>query len=267
MAESGPGGALDEAIARAVRVGWRLVRRKRNLAELRDATGANRLYLEVGADGAVRDRQSAGSPLTPGAPGIGARIRLGPIVLYGALTLLLGAAAGLALVLAPIARARVNAPPAPLTQDNVLRALRRPSETGSAASFQDVQVAVSGGAVVVAVQPRLLSGTDALTVASSDMLAATESIFHAFPDAQVLTLALFGGAGAAPGPKPVELLAQIRLSASTASGLNLPALEGEVLADSTVLFCRADGYRIAPLIYQQLAQERGSTGCLTASAR
>lgn len=263
-----PNQALDEAIARAGRFGWRLVRRRRRSAELRDASGANRLYLEVGADGSVRDRQASGAVQPAGESRPGFRLRPHRLAVLAVLTLLLGVAAGLALVLAPSARARVGAAPAvPLTAPNVEHTLQRPPLAIPAASFAHLSVAVSGDSVVLAVQPRLLSGADALTVASSDMLEAAASIFHAFPDAAQLTVALFGSSGSAPGPKPVQLLVQLTLSAQTTAHLDVPALAGRVLADNTVVFCQADSYRIAPLIYQQLVQERQSSGCLAGPNR
>jgi hypothetical protein len=268
VAAGDPREALDQAIERAGRFGWRVVRRRRRSAELSDASGGNRLYLEVGNDGIVRDRQTFGERHAAPASAHGFRFRVALLAFLATFAILIGVGAGLALALAPSARARVGAlSPDPPNQASITRALAHEQQSGSAASFAHLQVAVSGDSVVLAVQPRLLTGTDALTVESVDTLVAARSIFHSFPSVGELTVAVFGDSPTAVAPGSVQLLALIRLSSDTAAGLDLPALEARVLTDNTALFCRADGYQIAPLLYQELIQERLSSGCLNGAMK
>lgn len=282
--------ALDEAIARSARFGWRVVRRKRNSAELTDASGSQRLFLEVGPDGTVRDRHMVSDfdfstvPQRVARPQPQERIarpeprrevhplpsaRILPArILPAALSVLLGVLVGIALTLVPGLRSHVGlASSMSLTQENVEYALVRDAKTVPGANFQNMRVAVNDGTVDVAVQPNLSSDLDALTVASADTFVAGRSVFHSFPDARLLTVSVFGTLGVTPGQQPIQLLALIRLSSTTAARTDFSALEPQVPASNTLLFCSADRYRVASLIYLQFSQELQNTGCLTGPMR
>lgn len=262
-ATTNPAAALDEAIQRSARFGWRVVRRKGRAAELTDATGSQRLYLEVDAAGVVHDQQTIGSAMRPSAP---PKLPFRRLALYS-LLFVFGVSVGTASAvyatkIGPL-RASQGAPVVPLTAAVVAQALESGSASAPLANFRRLSVATTGDSVILAVEPPLGSDTDAVAVASSDAIVAAQTLFHAYPQVTIVTVAVFAHAGT---NGVTRLLTKLSLSTATAAQLDFTGLTERDGLTGIALYCRADSYSIDANLYSQLLGLH-ATGCLSAASR